>query len=169
MSDKLTKAVEALRKKENDKLIKWEAEMIFLLEKYTKDRIMNELTDEIGIYEYVAMVIPKIDYKLNQFIQNWLDSSTEKKYTAEYIIRLCSTSEGKAEHTIKIKCLVNHITNIKNSQGYLEKEKLRKEQTINEEFNSDSETLKASEKKKEIQAIKKQISELQAKLILLHK
>jgi len=157
MSDKLTKAVEALRKKENDKLIKWEAEMIFLLEKYTKERVMNELTDDIGIYEYVAMLIPKIDYSLSEVVKRLIDDNNE--YTAEYVIKMCSASEGKAEHTFKIKSLVNYITNIKNSQVYLE----------NKESISEPEAVKASEKKREIQEIKKQISELQDKLILLQK
>ena len=156
MSDKLTKALEALRKKENDKIINWEAEMIFLIEKYTKDRIMNELTDNIGIYEYVAMLIPKIDYELSEVVKRVVDY--ENKYSTEYVIKMFSTSEGNTEHTYKIKYLVNYITNIKNTHVYLE----------NKECISDPETLKASEKKKEIQAIKKQISELQAKLILLN-
>jgi hypothetical protein len=153
MSDKVSKAVEALRKKENDKLIKWEAEMVFILEKYTSERIINELTDDMSIYEYVAVLIPKIDHKLGQVIESWLDSSRD--YTATYIIKTIISGDAKSEQGIKIKSLVNYITNIKKSSAYLEK--------YRKECVSDSETIQA-EKKKEIEGIQKQIAELQAKL-----
>jgi hypothetical protein len=164
MPDKVNKAVEALRKKENDKIIKWEAEIIYSLEKYKNECIINELTDDISIYEYIGVLLPKIDFKLSLLLEKWLDSSEE--YTREYIIKRMNLSEGQAEHLIKIKSLVKYITTIKNSSVYLEKEKIRKE-NINKECISDTEDVRALEKKKEIEEIKKQIAELQAKLALL--
>jgi len=156
MSDKVAKAVEALRKKENDKLIKWEAEMIVSLEDYTNARIINELTDDMSIYEYVAVLIPKINYKLSEVVQRLLDSYNECSVTD--VIQKFISIDAKVENVIKMKCLVNYITNIKKSSAYLEK--------YSKESVSDSESIKA-EKIKEIEEIKTQIADLQAKLTLL--
>jgi hypothetical protein len=162
MSDKLSKAVEALRKKENDKIIKWEAEMVFILEKYKNETIINELTDNMSIYEYLSTLIPKIDYTVSNNIQNWIDA--DREITAAYAIKQFSSSEAKHETVIKIKCLVNYITNIKKSSAYLEKEKLRKE-----EYQIESDEAKEGKEKKgrEIEKIQRQIAELQAKLASL--
>lgn len=166
MSDKLTKAVEALRKKEADKLIKWEAEMIIILEKYTNERIINELTDDIDIYEYIATLIPNISYKLSESINLCLNHYKDYNYSYGDIIKKWNSSESQSEQVIRLKCIVNYITTIKNSPVYLEKEKLRKEEST---LNYDEEKERAEKKRKEIEEIQKQIAELQVKLVSLQK
>ena len=152
MSEEVKRRVEALRKakedelyaaecKRNDELIQWEAEMVIELEEYTNERIMNDLTDDMDIYECLAILIRKINcYKLIKLHVRHTGSS-DTQFIKQNISR-----EDHAEIVFKMKYLFNHITILKNSPEYLEKERLRKEKISEDKAKKEEEERIINEK-----------------------
>jgi len=179
MSEEVKKRVEALRKekedelyaaecKKNDELIQWEAEMVIDLDDYTNERIMNDLTDDMDIYECLSIVIRKINcYKL---IKVHLRHTS---YSDAQFIKQNISCEHHSEIVFKMKYLYKHITSIKESPGYLEKEKIRKEKiaedlrVIKQQKEHQERVDRAKKEEEECIRIQKIVDEANAKIKII--